>query len=61
MQEAFIEQETKDVKVNLEQMQLDKQLEVEKRLITTLESSLAKYIELAKRIDEAAAIFREEI
>jgi hypothetical protein len=61
LQEAFIEQETKDVKVNLEQMQLDKQLEVEKRLITTLESSLAKYIELAKRIDEAAAIFREEI
>jgi hypothetical protein len=42
-------------------MQLDKQLEIEKRLITTLESSLAKYIELAKRIDEAAAVFREEI
>jgi hypothetical protein len=51
LEEAFTEQETKDVKVNLEQMQLDSQLEVEKSLITTLESSLAKYIELAKRID----------
>lgn len=61
MKEAFTKQGTKDVKVNLEQIQLNNQLEVEKSLITTLESSLAKYIELAKRIDEAAADFRAEI
>jgi len=61
LKEAFTKQGTKDVKVNLEQIQLNNQLEVEKSLITTLESSLAKYIELAKRIDEAAADFRAEI
>lgn len=61
MQEAFTEQETKDVKVNLEQMQLDSQLEIEKSLLTKLESSLVKYIELAKRIDDAAADIRAEI